>query len=340
MSSTARTSAPGVQGVSVVVLGGGTGTFTVLSALKHYVEHLTAVVNMVDDGGSTGLLRDELGVLPPGDVRQALVALSLDSGLMRELMNYRFDAGTLEGHSFGNFLLTALEKITGSFDEAVEVAGRVLAVKGGVVPVTTQDVRLALRLADGDVLRGETAIDHHKAADAGQRFELFLDPEAHLNPRAADAIAAADLLVMGPGSLYSSLMPIALVKGMPEALAASPARKVFVANLMTKPGQTDGFAAHRFLDVIEEVTGAVFDDLVYNTAPAGGAILARYAAAGEQPVAWDREAMKDRHYTPAGAPLLSDDYDHQHPADILVRRTLIRHDSDRLARLLMRLYFS
>jgi len=324
--------------VRVVVLGGGTGSFTVLSALRHYVDHITAVVNMVDDGGSTGVLRDELGVLPPGDVRQALVALSLDSGLMRDLMNYRFAAGSLEGHSVGNLLLTAMEKITGSFDEAVQQSCRILAVKGDVVPVTTNDVRLCLTTADGEVVRGEhlVAATRH---DPERPPLLHLEPEARLNPRAAVAIADADLIIMGPGSLYSSLIGLTLTDGLPEALATTRARNVLVSNLMTKPGQTDGFQAHDFIDAVECYTGPVFDHLVFNTKHPGDDVVRRYAEEGEQVVGWDDEAMKGRRWTPIGADLVSDEHDHQRPGDPL-RRTLIRHDSDRLARLLMRLYFS
>jgi uncharacterized cofD-like protein len=327
-----------VGGVRVVVLGGGTGCFTVLNALKHYVEHLGAVVNMVDDGGSSGALRDELGVLPPGDVRQALVALSLESGLMRELMNHRFDAGSLEGHSFGNLLLTALERITGSFDEAVQVSSRILAVKGDVIPVTTTDVQLCARRADGEVVRGESLIGntHH---DTSSPPQLFLEPEATLNPRAEQAIQDADLVVMGPGSLYTSLVALALTKGLPEALASTRSRKVYVSNLMTKPGETDGFQAHDFIDAIERCTGPVFDNLLYNTQHPGDWAVRRYAADGEQVVGWDDEPMKGRHWTPIGADLVSDEHEHQHPGDH-VTRTLIRHDSDRLARQLMRLHFS
>lgn len=322
----------------MVVLGGGTGSFTVLSALRHYVDHITAVVNMVDDGGSTGMLRDELGVLPPGDVRQALVALSLDSGMMRELMNYRYEAGSLEGHSVGNLLLTALEKITGSFDEAVQQSCRILAVKGDVVPVTTSDVRLCMTTADGEIVRGEHQIASLRH-DPTERPRLHLEPEASLNPRAAKAIAQADLLVLGPGSLYSSLIGLALTKGLPEALAATRARKVFVSNLMTKPGQTDGHQAHDFVDAVERYTGPVFDHLVYNTKHPGDEVVGRYAEEGEQVVGWDDEAMKGRHWSPIGADLVSDEHEPQRPGDPL-RRTLIRHDSDRLARLLMQLYFS
>ena len=322
----------------VVVLGGGTGSFTVLSALKHYVEHLSAVVNMVDDGGSSGVLRDELGVLPPGDVRQALVALSLDSGLMRELMNYRFESGSLGGHSVGNLLLTAMEKITGSFDEAVQQSCRILAVKGDVVPVTTNDVRLCLTTADGDVVRGEHLVAGSRH-DPARPPRLHLEPEARLNPRAATAIADADLLVIGPGSLYSSLIGLALTDGLPEALAKTAARKVFVSNLMTKPGQTDGFQASDFIDAVERYTGPVFDHLVFNTQHPGDDVVRRYTEEGEQVVGWDDEAMKGRHWTPVGADLVSDEHDHQRRGDPL-RRTLIRHDSDRLARLLRRLYFS
>jgi len=320
------------------VLGGGTGSFTVLSALRHYVDHITAVVNMVDDGGSTGVLRDELGVLPPGDVRQALVALSLDSGLMRDLMNYRFEAGSLGGHSVGNILLTAMEKITGSFDEAVQQSCRILAVKGDVVPVTTNDVRLCLTTADGEVLRGEHLIASTRH-DPACPPRLHLDPAGRINPRAAAAIADADLLVLGPGSLYSSLIGLALTDGIPEALAGTRARKVFVSNLMTKPGQTDGFEAHDFVDAVERYTGPVFDHLVFNTQHPGDEVVRRYAEGGEQVVGWDDQAMKGRHWTPVGAELVSDDHEPQRRGDPL-RRTLIRHDSDRLARLLMHLYFS
>ena len=322
----------------VVVLGGGTGSFTVLTALRHYVDHITAVVNMVDDGGSTGVLRDELGVLPPGDVRQALVALSLDSGLMRELMNYRFEAGSLEGHNVGNLLLTAMEKITGSFDEAVQQSCRILAVKGDVVPVTTNDVRLCLTAADGQVLRGEHLIASTRH-DPERPPRLHLDPAGSINPRASAAIADADLLVLGPGSLYSSLIGLVLTDGVPEALAGTRARKVFVSNLMTKPGQTDGFQAHDFIDAVERYTGPVFDHLVFNTRHPGDHVVRRYADEGEQVVGWDDEAMKGRRWTPIGADLVSDEHEHQRPGDPL-RRTLIRHDSDRLARLLMHLYFS
>ena len=320
------------------MLGGGTGSFTVLSALKHYVEHLAAIVNMADDGGSSGVLRDELGVLPPGDIRQALVALSLDSGLMRELMTYRFEAGKLEGHSLGNLLLTALEKITGSFDEAVQVSSRILAVKGDVIPVTTEDVRLCMRSEDGDVIVGESRIT--KSSVFGPTTELFLEPSAPLNPRAAAALDDADLCVFGPGNLYSSLIPLVLVDGLADALAACPARKVFVCNLMTKPGQTDDFKVHDFVDVIERYVGPVFDHVVFNTRHPGDEVVRRYAADGEQVVGWDEDAMKGRHWLPVGADLVSDEYDHQRPGDVLVQRTLIRHDSDRLARVLMRLHFS
>lgn len=326
-------------GVRVVVMGGGTGTFTVLNALKHYVEHLTAVVNMVDDGGSTGVLRDELGVLPPGDVRQALVALSLESTLMRQLMTYRFEQGALGGHSFGNLLLTALEKITGSFDDAVQTSCRILATKGDVIPVTDQDVRLCMRLPDGELLRGEYLVDSWELSLGKEAPPLFLEPAAKLHPRAAVAIQLADLIVMGPGSLWSSLLPMALIEGLPQALAETPARKVFVSNLMTQPGQTMGFLANDFLDVVEQVTGEVFDYLIYNTQRPTEEELNRYAKQGEVLVGWDKEINKQRHYRAVGADLLSDEHPDQQRGDA-IPRTLVRHDSDRLARVLMRIYFS
>jgi uncharacterized cofD-like protein len=218
--TTSTPSAP-KRGPKIVVIGGGTGSFSVLSGLKNYAHDITAIVNMSDDGGSTGILRDELGVLPPGDIRQCLVALSQSDQIMRDLFNYRFAEGTFEGHSFGNLFLTALEKVTGSFDAAVGTASQVLNISGRVVPVTLTNSQLVLARADGTRLTGQHAIE---GAQLTPRPKLSLTPSPTLNPEAAATIAAADLIVIAPGNLYASLAPTLIVPGLGAAVAGSPAK--------------------------------------------------------------------------------------------------------------------
>jgi uncharacterized cofD-like protein len=202
----------------VVVIGGGTGSFAMLSSLKNYTRHITALVNMADDGGSTGVLRDELGALPPGDVRQCLVALS-ESEKIRDLFNYRFDAGTFGGHSFGNILLTALEKVTGNFSEAIETASEILRVNGTVIPATLDNVRLQMSWEGTRVtLHGERVIDADYFKHDPRRATLSLVPEAKPNQAALDAIMEADLVVISPGDLYTSLGPLLVIDGFGEAL--------------------------------------------------------------------------------------------------------------------------
>src|SRR3989344_297873 len=239
-----------------VVMGGGTGTFTVLSALKAYDVQLSAIVSMADDGGSTGILRDQYGVLPPGDVRRALVALSEASVELRELFNYRFSSGDFAGHSFGNLFLSTLEKIQGNFGSAVEEASRILNVKGNVIPVTLGNVRLYARLQDGTTLSGETNIDIPKRGRSRAPIDtVWLRPKAKINPHAEKAIMDADVVVIGPGDIYTSIIPNLLVSGVPKALQQSKARKVYVCNLMTKFGETQNFTAMNFLDAIERYLG-------------------------------------------------------------------------------------
>lgn len=261
---------------NVVVIGGGTGTFVVLSALKQYLVHLTAVVSMADDGGSTGILRDQYGVLPPGDVRRALVALS-PSPVLRELFNYRFADGDLHGHSFGNLFLSALEKIHGNFGSAVMEAGKLLNIKGNVLPVTLDNVRLCARLSDGALVRGENNIDIPQRSVRAAVAHLWLEPKATLNPAAAAALQWADLIIIGPGDLYTSIIPNLLVVGMPEALRASPAKKIYVCNMMTKYGETQGFRAEDFVAAIERYLGNdSLDYALFNKKRPSRPILARY----------------------------------------------------------------
>jgi len=264
---------------NVVVIGGGTGTFTVLSALKDLDLSLTAVVSMADDGGSTGALRDQYGVLPPGDVRRALVALSESSETLRELFNYRFGGGDLAGHSFGNIFLSALEKISGNFASAVAEASSVLNIKGKVLPVTLDNIRLHARLADGKLIKGETNIDIPKrGARARAKIDkVWLEPFARISQDTKSAILAADLIVIGPGDLYTSLIPNLLVQGVPEAIRKSRAKKVYVCNLMTKYGETDGFKAENFVSEIEKYLGKnVLDYAIFNNKKPTSKILAKY----------------------------------------------------------------
>jgi uncharacterized cofD-like protein len=312
---------------SIVTIGGGTGQYTLLSGLKKYPVDLTAIVSMADDGGSTGILRDELGVLPPGDVRQCLVALSEAETLMRELFNYRFDEGGLKGHNFGNIFLSALEKTSGNFEEAVRVASSVLAVRGQVVPVTTGNV--VLRCDGGDVFEGQNAIDR-MSLDEGRRRTLRLAPDAFANPKAVSAIERADCLVIGPGNLFCSIIPNLLVRGVPEAIGRSQARLIYNCNLMTKAGHTDGFGVGDFVDEIERYVGkGRVDYVVYNDTPPESELTERYVQEG-QPVAAGPDEFDGIGCVPIGTDLLSRRLYANKAGDPL-RRTLIRHDADALA---------
>jgi uncharacterized cofD-like protein len=317
---------------SVVTIGGGTGQFGLLSGLKKYPVRLSAIVSMMDDGGSTGKLRDELGVLPPGDIRQCLVALAGSDMVMRELFNYRFDTGGLSGHSFGNIFLSALEKITGSFEEAVRVASMVLNINGEVIPVTTANVNLVCD-ADGSELCGEHVINSAAGIDPAS---MRLAPEAYANPKAVAALEAADCIVIGPGNLYCSVVPNLLVRGISEAIGRSTAKVVYNCNLMTKAGHTDGYAVADFVRAIERHIGAGRIDFVtYNTAEADPELLAKYAGEGEYPVRATLADEAGRNVceppcTALPADLLSRGAVAQKAHDA-VKRSLVRHDPDRLA---------
>ena len=330
-----------VSGPKIVVIGGGTGSFTLLSGLKQYAQHITAIVNMADDGGSTGQLRDEFGALPPGDVRQCLVALS-DSPRVRDLFNYRFEEGSFEGHAFGNIFLTALEKMTGSFAEAIDVADEVLNVRGRVVPVTLDNVHLVMRQNNDKDIIGEFEIGNMKFAFEQQRPSLELSPSAALNPDAQKAILEADIVVIAPGNLYGSIAPALLVTGMMQALLDTSAKIVYVCNLVTKPGQTDSFAVHDFADEIERFIGAhVLDVVLYNTGVPSSALQKKYNKDKEFGVQVDTLELSKRSYSAKGYDLLSQTVATPKKADkIASKRSFIRHNPDSVARQIMKLYFS
>lgn len=327
-------------GVKIAVIGGGTGSFTLLSQLKHYTKHITALVNMADDGGSTGVLRDELGVLPPGDVRQCLVALS-ESERVRELFNYRFDSGSFEGHAFGNLFLTALEKMSGNFASAVETASEVLNIIGEVHPVTLDKVTLVMTQTNGTVTEGEFEIAH---VDFGsnKRPAMALTPKAQLNPSAFHAIMKADIVVIAPGNLYGSLAPSLIVPGMSEALNATKAKKVYVCNLVTKPGQTDDFTVADFANEIERFGNFKLDYVLFNEDRPSQDLIDKYAKDGEYRVRYDRDELKQAHYKAIGGEFLAGElFEAASESDpIASTRTLIRHNADEVARQLMRIYFA
>lgn len=329
-----------LRGPRIVVIGGGTGSFTLLKDLKRYVRDLTALVNMADDGGSTGQLRDELGALPPGDVRQCLVALS-NSPRVRELFNYRFEEGALMGHAFGNLFLSALEKTTGNFAEAVEGAGEVLNISGRVIPITLDDARLVMEAADGTVVRSEAIIS--QADFAGSKRPIIrLEPRARANPDAIAAIHQADIIVIAPGNLYASIAPALVVDGVADALQATGAKKVYVYNLVTKPGQTDGFSVGDYAEEIERFMGCQLEYVIYNNTKPQAALLNKYAHEGEYPVAWDEKKLAQAHYHAKGLDLVAKEiWQGASTSDPIAHtRTFIRHDADKVARELMRIYFT
>ena len=325
--------------IKIAVIGGGTGSFTLLSALKNRTEAIAALVNMADDGGSTGLLRDEMGVLPPGDIRQCLAALS-NSADMRDLFNYRFSEGSLKGHAFGNLFLTALENMSGDFGRGVELASEVLNITGVVEPVTMTNITLVLNRG-GKQTRGQFEITDTGLNLDGDRPDLSLDPVPEANPAAVKAIERADIVVVAPGNLYGSLAPALLVPGIGQALADTKALRVYVANLVTKPGQTDNFDVCDFADEIERFAGAKFiDALFYNTEPPSKELLARYAADGELAVESDVKRAKGARYDVVGAPLISREitFKRQNADPIASKRTLIRHDGNAVAEAILEYY--
>lgn len=324
--------------LKIAVIGGGTGSFTLLSALKDHTSQIAALVNMADDGGSTGILRDELGALPPGDVRQCLVALS-DTPELRDLFNYRFEEGSLKGHAFGNLFLSALEKMKGNFTEGVELASELLNITGVVEPITLTNVTLAMKDKNGQTVRGEFRIsdmDFDKS-----RPTMWLEPDAEANPKAITAINQADMVVIAPGNLYSSLAPALIVPGIGEALQKTKAMRVYVCNLVTKPGQTDGFMVSDFVGELERFVGGPFlDAVLFNTEKPDEELITKYAKEGELPVEYDQAVLHDARYIAAGAQLLSGAiWKNTNKSDpIAATRTLIRHDSRAVANSLMELY--
>ena len=254
--------------IKVVVIGGGTGVFNTLMSLKNFPLDLTAIVSIADDGGSSGMLREEFGILPPGDIRRALVALAPESAKsLTELFNYRFENGSgLKGHSFGNLFLIALTNIRKNFNRAVDDAGRILNIKGRVVPVSLEECRLIAKLKSGIFIFGETNIDIPNNKEKNVLIEkVFLNKKITANPDAIREIKNADYIVVGPGDLYTSIVPNFLVSGIREAFQKSKAKKIYVCNIVTKFSETNGFRAIDFLKTLEKyICNKCFDYLILN----------------------------------------------------------------------------
>lgn len=276
------------RGQKLVAIGGGTGLSTMLAGLKQlvgqtdqeiWIESLSAIVTVSDDGGSSGRLRDELQMLPPGDIRNCMIALSEDANLISRLFRHRFRGdGGLGGHSFGNLFLAALTEITGDFTEAIRISSEVIASKGHIYPATLTDVRLVAELEDGAIVRGET---HISASNVPIR-RLHLEPEECLPlPQALNAIRAADIITVGPGSLYTSILPNLLVAKVARVIGQSSATKIFVSNLMTQPGETDGYTAREHLETVRKYAPEIhFDFVVVNDRRISSEQAERYAAEG------------------------------------------------------------
>lgn len=308
------------RGPRVVVIGGGTGLSVLLRGLKRYTWNITAVVAVSDDGGSSGRLRQELRIPPPGDIRNCLVALADTEPLMERLFQHRMQSGgELEGHAFGNLFLAAMTQVTGDFDQAIRASSRVLAVRGTVLPSTLEPVVLRGELLDGRVVEGESAIAR---SDVPIR-RVFLSPES---PEPVTdvlrAIADADMIVMGPGSLYTSVVPNLLVRGMAEALRASKATRVHVANIMTQPGETDHMTAADHTRALI-AHGAPVDVVIVNTRALPPEALRRYQSEGSEPVLADVEGMREMGVRAVTGPLWDTSFG------------VVRHDPDVLARLLL-----
>jgi uncharacterized cofD-like protein len=314
--------------LKVVTIGGGTGLPFVLEGMKKYSQDLTAIVTVTDSGRSSGRLRRDLGVLPPGDIRNCLIALSESEKLLHDLFNYRFDRGALNGMSLGNLFIAAMAKITGSFEQAIKETSSILAIRGKVLPSTLSDTHICARLRDGTELEEEYNVRQPGKAAIE---EVYLKPgDAEAFGEAVEEILASDLIVLGPGSLYTSIISNLLVKGIAQAIRRSSAKKVYVCNIVTQPGQTDGFDANRHVGSIERYLGQdVLDYVVFNSMEPPPVIMERYEKDGAQ-------LVRPEAYSGKVKAICADVMENLTEKRALwEKQDLIRHDPDKLARVLI-----
>lgn len=316
------------DGPRITVIGGGNGLSTMLRGLKNYTRNLTAVVTVADDGGGSGKLREDLGMPPPGDIRNCMEALANAEPVMRDLMHYRFTEGSLAGQSFGNLLLAALNGISPTFDAAVSRMSQVLAITGRVLPVTTADVQLEAEFENGATVVGESKIFWCKKEQDCRIRRVRLIPEgARALPAAATAIQEADLIVLGPGSLYTSIIPNLLVDGITDAILASDALKVYVCNVMTQDGETEGYSASDHIAALfKHSAPELFSLCLASSSPIPRDVADRYAAEGAEPLRCDRARCAALGVELVRRPVAA------------VRNGFVRHDPDRLARELVQLH--
>jgi len=314
------------QGQSIVVIGGGTGLSTMLRGLKQYTSNLAAVVTVTDDGGSSGRLKRDMGVLPPGDIRNCLVALADAEPLMTELFQHRFGDGEegLDGHSFGNLLIAAMTRITGDFERAVKETSNILAIRGRVLPSTIEQVRLQAELMDGTLAEGETRI-----ASSGKPIKHVMLHPSGAKPleETLKAIETADCIVLGPGSVFTSVVPNLLVQGVAEAIATSEAVKIYVCNVMTQPGETDGYsAADHVKAVAKHAESRVFNYVLVNQERPDKPMLDKYAAENQFFVEPNVAAIREMGYRPI-------------LGDYISQTEVVRHDPAKLADAIVRLIY-
>ena len=306
------------QGKRVVVIGGGTGLSTMLRGLKRYTSNITAIVTVTDNGGSSGRLHEEMGMIPPGDIRNCIVALSDSEDLMTDLLRYRFkdEIKGIEGHSFGNLLIAVMTKISGDFETAVREAGKILAIRGQVLPSTTESVDLVAEMEDGSKIRGETQITESPL----KIKRIFLsNPDAEPLPEALEAIKEADCVILGPGSVFTSIIPNLTVRGITEALEETDALTVYICNVMTQRGETDGFRASDHIRAVTRNSSKdVFTHVLVNTTKPGEELLKRYEKTGQQFVVPDVMRVRGMGYKPVTGSFINES-------------NVVRHDCNRLA---------
>ena len=320
----------------VVIIGGGTGTFTLLSGLKNYPVNLSVIVPSSDDGGSTGDLRKKLNVFPPGDIRQCLAGLAQNQTLAR-VFSHRFESGPFRGHTVGNLILAGMQLRYGSIDKAIEAASALVNAKGGVLPVTLMPTTLSAIYEDGRVVVGEHNIDEPKKDFRFKILDLRLRPQGPTNPKVIKAIKQANAIIFSPGDLYTSLLPNLLVKGVAKAIIESKAKKILVANIVTKPGQTDGFKLSDFVAETNKYLGKnAIDIAIVNNKKPEQKMLRQYARAKSELVVMDTKVVKDWGVKIVEADLISSQMFEKAKSDKLTR-SVLRHDSTKTAKIIYQL---
>ena len=310
--------------MKVTAIGGGTGLSMLLRGLKKFPVEITAVVSVTDEGGSSGTLRKELGIPPPGDVRNNIVALAKDEHLLGKLMNYRFENGSFKGHTIGNLMIAALTKMTGSFSSAIKILSEILAINGRVLPVSEDLVRLVAIFEDGSRVVGEMAIVEKR----GRITKVELDRKTKALPEVLEALRESDMIILGPGSLYTSVITNLLVKGVIEAIQSSEAVLVYVCNIMTQPGETTGYKLSDHVREIEKYLGEEVDFIVANSQKPSSDILERYKKEGADLVTLDLENINKMVVVEPLLCTISDPYD---------GKIKVRHDPVKLAKTLMKM---